>query len=190
LDETAALWAPIRRASTLVWPAATVLNTGAGVPADQVQAASLRVRRRMGLVKRHGGTLEGALTHVLKVTRSDAPGLFHCDTHLDIPRTNHGLEQCFRQHRHHERRTTGRKRGTPYTVLRGPVRLITSVASSRLQRWTAAELAPSNVAAWREVRQAVRARFATRAQGLRFRRDPEAYLRGLEQQFLTSGLPV
>ena len=166
-----------------------MLDNGAGLPADQVQAAYLRVRRRMGRVKRHGGTLEGALTHFLKVTRSYAPGLFHCDTHLDIPRTNNGLEQCFGQHRHHERRTTGRKRGAPYTVLRGPVRLITSVAS-RLQRWTAAELAPSNVAAWREVRQAVRARFATRAQGLRFRRDPDAYLRGLEQQFLTSGLPV
>ena len=166
-----------------------MLDNGAGLPADQVQAAYLRVRRRMGRVKRHGGTLEGALTHFLKVTRSYAPGLFHCYTHLDIPRTNNGLEQCFGQHRHHERRTTGRKRGTPDTVLRGPVRLITSVAS-RLQRWTAAELAPSNVAAWREVRQAVRARFATRAQGLRFRRDPDAYLRGLEQQFLTSGLPV
>jgi hypothetical protein len=69
------------------------------------------------------------------------------------------------------------------------VRLITSVAS-RLQRWTAAELAPSNVAAWREVRQAVRARVAPRAQGLRVRRDPDASVRGLEQQFLTSGLPV
>ena len=189
MDETAALWASIRRADTRVWPAATVLNTGAGVPADQVQAASLRVQRRMGLGKRHGGTLEGALTHVLKGTRSDALGLFHCDTHRDIPRTNHGLAQCFGQHRHHERRTTGRKRGTPDTVLRGPVRLRTSVAS-RLQRWTAAALAPSHVAAWREVRQAVRARFATRAQGLRFRRDPDAYVRGLEQQFLTSGLPV
>jgi hypothetical protein len=49
---------------------------------------------------------------------------------------------------------------------------------------------PSSATAWREVRQSVRARFATRAQGLRFRRDPDTYLRGLEQQFLTSGLPV
>ena len=62
--------------------------------------------------------------------------------------------------------------------------------ASRLQRWMAAELVPSSVAAWREVRQSVQARFATRAQGLRFRRDPDAYLRALEQQFLTSGLPV
>lgn len=166
-----------------------MLGNGAGLPAEAVQAAYLRVRRRIGLVKRHCGALEGALTHFLKVTRSYAPGLFHCYTHLDIPRTNNGLEQCFGQHRHHERRTTGRKRGTPYTVLRGPVRLMTSVAS-RLQRWTAAELVPSSVTAWREVRQSVRARFATRAQGLRFRRDPDTYLRGLEQQFLTSGLPV
>jgi hypothetical protein len=40
------------------------------------------------------------------------------------------------------------------------------------------------------MRQSVRARFATRAQGLRFRRDPKAYLKHLEEQFLTSSLPV
>jgi hypothetical protein len=189
LDETAALWEPIRRAYALVWQAATVLGNAAERSATEVQAAYLRVRRQIGLVKRHCGALEGALTHFLKVTRSYGPNLFHCYAHPDIPRTNNGLEQCFGQHRHHERRTTGRKRGTPYTVLRGPVRLVTSVAS-RTRSWTAADLAPSRMAAWQDMRQSVRARFATRAQGLRFRRDPKAYLKHLEEQFLTSSLPV
>lgn len=189
LTETAALWAPLRRAYALIWQAATVLSNAAGLSAPEVRAAYLRVRRRIGLVKRHCGVLEGALTRFLKVTRSYAPGLFHCYAHADIPRTNNGLEQCFGQYRHHERRTTGRKRGTPSTVLRGPVRLLTSVAS-RIQRWSAMDLAPTRIAAWRALRQSVRARFAIRAQGLRFRRDPVAYLKRLEEEFLTSSLPV
>jgi hypothetical protein len=154
-----------------------------------VRADFTRVRRTIGLVKRHCGAQEAALTHFLKVTRSYASGLFHCYANPLIPRTNNDLEQCFGQHRYHERRASGRKRGTPYTVLRGPVRVVSGVAS-RLNRFTAADLAPASLSAWQSLRQSIRKRFALRAQGLRFRRDPVTYLRELEEQFLTSGLPI
>lgn len=189
MDETAPLWEPIQRAYPLIWHAAHVLGNAAGHPAAQVQADFTRVRRTMGLVKRHCGPLEDALTHFLKVTRSYAPGLFHWYTNPLIPRTNNDLEQCFGRHRFHERRTTGRKRGTPHTVLRGPVRLLTGIAS-RMHTVSATALAPRDVAQWQATRQAIQKRFALRAQGLRFRRDPDAYLTRLEEEFLRSSLPV
>lgn len=189
LAETAPFWPPIARAYGLIWQAAHVLGQAEGQPPAEVQADFARVRRTIGLVKRHCGPLEDALTHFLKVTRSYAPGLFHCYTHPRIPRTNNDLEQCFGQYRQHERRTTGRKRGTPYTVLRGSVRMLATIASRR-QPVSAAALVPQDVAAWQTLRQTIRKRFARRAQGLRFRRDPAAYLKRLEEQFLTSSLPV
>ena len=189
MDETAPLWEPIQRAYPLIWQAAHVLGNAVGHPAAQVQADFTRVRRTIGLVKRHCGPLEDALTHFLKVTRSYQAGLFHCYRDVRIPRTNNDLEQCFGQHRQHERRATGRKRGTPHTVLRGPVRLLTGIAS-RMHTFSATELAPRDLAEWQATRQTIRKRFALRAQGLRFRRDPDAYLTRLEEQFLTSSLPV
>jgi hypothetical protein len=102
-----------------------------------VHQAFVKVLRSIGVTKRHCGPLEDALTHFLKVTRSYRSGLFHCYDDSAIPRTNNDLEQCFGQHRFHERRATGRKRGAPSAVLRGSVRLVASVATrlAGLQQW-------------------------------------------------------
>jgi hypothetical protein len=154
-----------------------------------VRQAFVRVLRSIGVTKRHCGSLEQALTHFLKVTRSYSAGLFHCYADPDIPRTNNELEQCFGQHRHHERRATGRKVGAPSAVLHGSVRLVAGVAT-RLRQFTATELAPSNTGRWQQVRQAIRHRFALRAQGRRFRRNPDAYLAHLEDAYFRLALPV
>jgi hypothetical protein len=187
LTETAALWTPIRRAYRWVWDAATVLANRAAAAAVDVRGAFVRVLRSIGVTKRHCGALEEALTHFLKVTRSYRSGLFHCYADPDIPRTNNDLEQCFGQHRYHERRARGRKRGTPYTVIRGSVRLLAGVAT-RLRRFDAPDLVPRDQAQWRTIRQTIRRRFALRAQGRRFRRDPATYLKRLEDAYLKSAL--
>jgi len=189
LAETAALWEPIRRAYRWIRAAAHVLANTDQQGASAVRQAFVRVLRSIGVTKRHCGSLEAALTHFLKVTRSYQAGLFHCYADPDIPRTNNDLEQCFGQHRHHERRATGRKVGSPSAVLHGSVRLVAGVAS-RLRRFTPTELAPSNIGRWQQLRQTIRQRFALRAQGRRFRRDPDVYLAQLEDAYFRLALPV
>lgn len=188
LAATADAWPPIRRAYRWVWAAAHVLANRDGLARREVEQAFVKVLRSIGVTKRHCGALEAALTHFLKVTRSYRVGLFHCYDDGDIPRTNNDLEHCFGQHRFHERRATGQKRGAPNAVLRGSVRLVASVAS-RLRQFAAADLVPHNQARWRKIRQTVHRRFALRAQGRRFRRDPRAYLAQLEADYLKSALP-
>ena len=189
LAETAALWEPIRRAYRWIHTAAHVLANVDQRPGSTVRQAFVRVLRSIGVTKRHCGPLEPALNHFLKVTRSYQAGLFHCYADPAIPRTNNELEQCFGQHRHHERRASGRKVGSPSAVLHGPVRLVAGVAT-RLRRFTATELAPSNIIRWQQLRQTIRQRFALRAQGRQFRRDPDAYLAHLEETYFRLALPV
>jgi hypothetical protein len=189
LTETAALWEPIRRAYRWIHAAAHVLANPEQQPANAVRQAFVRVLRSIGVTKRHCGPLEAALNHFLKVTRSYQAGLFHCYSDPAIPRTNNDLEQCFGQYRHHERRASGRKAGSPHAVLHGPVRLVASVAT-RLRRFSAAEIAPRDSVRWQQARKASRQRFALRAQGRQFRRDPDAYLAHLEEMYFRLALPV
>ncbi len=189
LQATAEVWEPIRRAYRWVWEAAQVLANDEQRGRAEVEQAFVRVVRSIGVTKRHCGSLEQALTHFLKVTRSYRAGLFHRYDDAAIPRTNNDLEHCFGQHRHHERRATGRKRGAPNAVLHGSVRLVAGVAT-RLRPFSPAELAPRDCAGWQELRQTVRRRFALRAQGRRFRRDPDTYLQQIEEACLKLALPV
>jgi hypothetical protein len=189
LAATADAWSPIRRAYRWVWEASRILANREGHARRDVEQAFVKVLRSIGVTKRHCGPLEDVLTHFLKVTRSYRSGLFHCYDDADIPRTNNDLEHCFGQHRFHERRATGRKSGAPNAVLRGSVRLVASVAS-RLRQFVAVELAPHDHGQWRQIRQSVRRGFALRAQGRRFRHDPQAYLVQLEADYLKSALPA
>ena len=189
ITETADLWEPLRRAYRWVRAAAHVLANPDKKARAEVIHDFVRVLRSIGVTKRHCGPLEAALTHFLKVTRNYRAGLFHCYSDPDIPRTNNDLEQYFGQHRYHERRATGRKRGSVNTVLHGPVRLVAS-AMTRLRPFTAVELAPASRERWQRQRKAVRERFARRAQGRRFRRDPSTYLAQLEQACLKQALLV
>jgi len=183
------LWEPIRRAYRWIHAAAHVLANTEQQPEGAVRQGFVRVLRSIAVTKRHCGELEPALDHFLKVTRSYRAGLFHCYADPDIPHTNNELEQCFGQHRHHERRATGRKVGSPSAVLHGSVRLVAGVAT-RLRRFTPTELAPSNIGCWQQLRKTIRQRFALRAQGRQFRRDPDAYLTHLEETYFRLALPV
>jgi hypothetical protein len=112
------------------------------------------------------------------VTRSYWQGLFRCYAVEGLPRTNHDLEQFFGSYRYHERRASGRKVACPGTVVRGSVRLIAAATRTRLVDLS--ELIPSDLAAWRELRRSLERRQAVRTLGRRFRCDPGAYLRSLE----------
>lgn len=149
------------------------------------------MRGLLGAMARHrgkAGTLAPALMRFLKVTRSYWPGLFHAYTVAGLPRTNNDLEQFFGSCRHHERRATGRKSASPALVLRGSVRLV-AAAATRLRPRSGAELRPRDPAQWQRLRTQLQARQRIRRCGLRFRRDPHAYLRQLEAELLRLTLP-
>jgi hypothetical protein len=188
LAETAELWRPLQTAFRWVHAAAGVLANEANADRRTVQRRFGRVLQTIGLVKGRLGGLKEPLNHFLKVTRSYRSGLFHCYEQPNLPRTNNDLEHLFGQHRHHERRATGRKRAPLSLVLRGSARLVAGVATL-LRPYSADDLVLRDTARWRQLRSSIRQRFALRAQGLRFRRDPASYLAQLEERALKRSLP-
>jgi hypothetical protein len=183
------MWGPVEVAYTWVFRAAAILANAAGLTGAAVKAS---YRGLLGAMARHAegaGDLVGALKHFGKVTRSYWPGLFHCYDVPDLPRTDNDLEQLFGSHRYHERRASGRKVASPGLVVRGSVRLPAAVATRLRGEVRGEDLVPSDPGAWRELRAGLERRQAIRAQGQRFRRDPAAYLQGLEDSLIKETLP-
>jgi len=126
-----------------------------------------------------------AIAQFLKVTQSYAPHLFFCYQIPDLPRTNNDLEQAFGSVRRSERRATGRRGAVPGLVVHGAVRVQAALAT-RLKIFTAQDLIPYDLQAWRNLRSQVSSRQESRRKQFRFRKDPSAYLAGLEQRLLSS----
>jgi len=172
-----------------VFRAAAILSNVAGLSGSAVKAS---YRGLLGAMTRHGegaGDMAGALRRFRKVTRSYWPGLFHCYDVPDLPRTNNDLEQLFGSHRYHERRSSGRKVASPGLVVRGSVRLPSALATRVRGEVRSDDLIPSDLEVWRKLRASLERRQATRAQGRRFRRDPAAYLKQLEDALIKKTLP-
>jgi hypothetical protein len=188
LEATEPMWPDIRMAFGWVHRAAAVLRNKRGLDATGVR------RRYRGLVaaiarhRRAAGRLAEAFAHFLKVTRSYWPGLFRCYEAEGLPRTNNELEQFFGSYRYHERRCTGRKVACPGTVVRGSVRVV-AAAATRLRPIGVADLVPGDLSRWRDLRGGLGRRQAVRTLGRRFRRDPAAYLRSLEESLINQTLP-
>jgi hypothetical protein len=188
LEATAGAWPDVRVAYRWVHRAASILANEAGLDAAGVRR---RYRGLIAAMSRHAGSagrLREALERFRKVTRSYWAGLFHCYAVADLPRTNNELEQFFGSYRYHERRASGRKVACPGTVVRGSVR-ITAATASRLRAIEPRDLIPSDLAAWRALRESLERRQAVRALGRRFRRDPTGYLQELEQNLIKRALP-
>ena len=131
-----------------------------------------------------GPQWQKAIAHFLKVTESYAPHLFFCYQIPDLPRTNNALEQSFGSVRRSERRATGRRGAVPGLVVNGAVRVQAALAT-RVKTFTANDLVPHDLHAWRAIRTEVSSRQDARCKQARFRRDPCAYLANLERRFLS-----
>jgi hypothetical protein len=178
----------VRIAFPWIHAAARILNNEEKLDAQEVER---RLQALLDVMKRdreQAGALAPAVDRFLKVSRSYWPGLFHCYSVKGLPRTNNDLEQFFGSSRHHERRTTGRKRAPLGLVLRGSVRLVAG-AATRLRSRSGAELQPRDLARWTQLRQQLNARCTIRRRGLQFRRDPKAYLGNLEERLGKLALP-
>jgi len=188
LAATAALWPEVQVGYRWVYQAAHILGNE---EQREVTAVKHRLGGLLGAMTRHqatAGTLEPALEHFRTVTQSYWPGLFHCSSVPELPRTNNDLEQLFGAHRYHERRATGRKVASPALVLRGAVQLLAG-AATRFHSVTSADLTPETVSAWQALRQDLETHRQQRTQRRRFRQDPAAYLTKLEADVLQLSLP-
>jgi hypothetical protein len=188
LEATAASWPDVRSAYDRVRQVSSILSNEAGLDAAGVRDRYERLIAEMARDAEAAGSLRQAVGHFLKVTRSYWPGLFACYDAVDLPGTNNDLEQFFGSYRYHERRASGRKVASPGTVIRGSVRLVAS-AATRLRPVDGPELAPSDPARWRLLRASLDSRQATRTLGRRFRRDPEGYLKSIEDSLIKKTLP-
>jgi len=188
LFATERLWAPLQTAQTWLQRAAAVLANEDGATGARVEERYRALLEEIVMAKSNEAVAAWA-THFYKVTRSYWQGLFHCYDLPEVPRTNNELEQYFGKARHHERRATGHKRATSAVVVRGSVRVVAAVATP-LGAWTAQDLRPANVEAWRTLREKLQARHEARRVATRFRRDALKFLAALEESLLHRGLPL
>jgi hypothetical protein len=189
LTKTAHLWPGIAPAYAWVHRAAHLLENAASEDVLVVRREYRALLAEMARAREELGDLAWTVTHFRTVTSSYWPGLFRCYELAELPRTNNDLEQCFGAARGHERRVTGRKAASPTLVVRGQVRLVAAVAT-RTHAITAEQLQLGDVEKWRKLREELEYRHAARRRQLRFRRDPQAYLRQLEDQLLKPSLPA
>jgi len=188
LDKTAHLWPPIETVYVWVHTAADILDNPEGLSGTQVQRRFIGLVGAMTRWQPHSDTLQDAVAHFLKVTRSYWPGLFYCYDVPDLPRTNNDLEHLFGQHRYLERRITGRKVASPALVIRGSVRIVAAVMT-RLRPFSAAALVPASLDEWRTLRTQLDAARHQRTLQRRFRQNPQAYLADLEHRLTQLILP-
>ena len=183
LQQTASLFAPIAVAYHWIHLAAEILDNEAELSAEVVKQDYQKLLAQMSRSKLEAGYLSDGLTHFLKITRSYWSGLFHCYEVEDLPRTNNDLEQTFGVLRHHQRRCTGRKVAPSNLVIRGSVQLASAIAT-KIQTFTAEDLAEVGVASWLELRSDLRKQQMKLIEQLRFRRNPQDYLLSLESLLL------
>jgi hypothetical protein len=188
LTATAALWSPIRAAYSWVHRAARLLANETGAPGNTVQEQLADLLAEMRREQDTVGPLAPAVAHFLKVSASYWPGLFHCYEVAGLPGTNNDLEHVFGTARYHQRRASGRIHATAATVIRGSVRIF-AVTATRLWRFRESMLWHPHLARWQQLRASLHLRQEARRQQARFRKDPAAYLAGLEATFLKPSLP-
>jgi hypothetical protein len=131
LEETAALFPAVRESYQWVKRAARILQNEEGLPAKRVRRrlVQLLVRMRKAVATTGEPSVRAGLKQFLKVTKSYWPGLFRCYESPDVPRTNNDLEHTFGSHRYHERRASGRRRGSPSLVVMGSARVVSGLAT-------------------------------------------------------------
>jgi hypothetical protein len=190
LEETAALWPPVRVALRWVKRVARLLANEAGLSVPQLRRrlSAILSQMRTAAAGTEAPAVRSQLQHFVKVTKSYRPGLFHCHRVADLPRTNNDLEHLFGSHRYHERRASGRKRASPGLVVMGAARVISGLAT-RLRPEEGLQLPVGYVEQWRQCRATLEKRRGARRQQARFRRNPTTYLQNLEQQALQLSLP-
>ena len=183
-----ARWSELTLAMKWIHQAVTILDNEEELPVLLVQQRFGAWMILMSDQREQLGSLADSISHLLKITRSYWSGLFHCYRVENLPKTNNDLEQVFGSFRHHQRRTTGRKKAPSSLLIRGSSRLMAAVVT-RIKTFTATDLATADLGAWRKQRSQLELLRQKRLKQRRFRRSPENYLLELETKLIQSILP-
>jgi hypothetical protein len=189
LEQTAALWSPVRVSYRWVKRVVRVLENKQKQSAKQVRRglSALLSKIRQAAEQTKDPAVAEQLRWFVKVTRNYWSGLFHCYASVAIPRTNNDLEHLFGSHRYHERRASGRKQASPGLVVQGSVQVVASLAT-RLRPEEGLKSRTGYVNDWRRLRADLDKRRENRRKQRRFRRDPTDYLSELEERCLQGSL--
>jgi len=190
LNETAALWPPVKKAYQWVHRVARLLENKKRWPAKNLRRGLSQILTKMQQAARQAQDEEvrEQLQTFVKVTKSYWPGLFRCYESIDIPRTNNDLEHLFGSYRYHERRASGRKGAAASLVVKGGSRILAGLATRQRPKEGLA-LPSGYVDAWQRKRAELEKRREARRQQRRFRHDPQGYLQKLEELLLQLSLP-
>lgn len=188
LEATAPLWPELVIAHGWLGEAAYLLANPDGAHSAMVQARYAILLADIQQEAAPTPQLQRMAAEFAKVTARYGTQLFPCYDVAGLPRTNNDLEQLFGGVRHHLRRATGQKKAPVSLVVCGVTRL-PAVVASRTHRFIAADLVPPNLERWRAKRILLKQRRLPRLLGRRFRQDPEAYLRKLEEHSVKLSLP-
>jgi hypothetical protein len=182
LKETASLWPPVKAMYQWVHRVARLLENKKQLPAKKLRRhlSQLLTRMRQAARQAKDEAVRKHLRNFVKVTKSYWAGLFRCYESVDIPRTNNDLEHLFGSYRYHERRATGRKRASAGLVVKGGPRILAGLAT-RQRPAEGLALPQGYVPAWQQERVELEKRKEARRQQWRFRRNPENYLKNLEE---------
>lgn len=178
-------WSELTLAMKWIHQAVTILDNEDHLPVLLVQQRFGAWMIFMSDHREQLGSLADSIKHLLKITRSYWSGLFHCYQVENLPKTNNDLEQVFGSFRHHQRRTTGRKKAPASLLIRGESRLIAAVVT-RIKTFTATDLATVDLRAWRQQRSQLELLRQKRLKQRLFRRSPENYLLELETKLIQS----
>ncbi|BCL81205.1 hypothetical protein ccbrp13_36700 [Ktedonobacteria bacterium brp13] len=178
---TEPLWSDVQAGYGWVHRAAHILANVEHLSSKEVQRQYEELLEEMQHCVSLTTPLQQMIATFLKVTASYQPGLFHCYDVTDLPRTNNDLEHVFGSARYHERRATGRKQASPGLVVRDSVRLVAAIATQNYH-FSGPDLAPRDLTRWQTLRKQINYRHEARREHVRFRKEPEHYLRALEEQ--------
>jgi hypothetical protein len=190
LEETDALWPPVRATYRWVHRVARLLENDKHLPGEEVRRQLSQVLAKMSQAARRSKdeTVRKHLRNFVKVTRRYWAGLFRCYEVIGLPRTNNDLEHLFGSYRYHERRASGRKRASAGLVVKGGPRLVAGLAT-RQRPDDGLALPQGYVDAWRHVHEELENRREARRKQWRFRHDPRKYLLQLENRLIQLSLP-
>ena len=190
LEETAALWPPVRVAYRWVKRVARLLENKAALPVAAVDGGVCgRLLTQIRQAAAAAATpVRSQLEHFVKVTQSYRRGLFWLlrggGPATDEQRSGTLVWQS------QVSRTTGERPSPCRTRFGGDgVRRLVAGLATRLRPEALLELPGDYVAEWRRLRAELEQRREARRQQGRFRRDPVKYLNKLEELLLQLSLP-
>ena len=157
--QTEPLWPPIQLTYCWLHRAALILANEKNLSVEVLRKDYRHLLAQMSSQREQAGDLSGAVSLLLKVTKSYWKGLFHSYRYPEgtLPRTNNDLEHLFGSVRYAERRASGRKGASPALVVRGSVRVVAAIATPP-EGLTAADIRPADVEGWRTLRASLEKR--------------------------------